>query len=305
MVSCGSLLAIDVGRAAERIETDIRVYVETGSAQVVIIGLSGGLDSAVVSALAVRALGAEQVTAYYLYDRDSAKQSRRRAELIADWLGVELRAHDIEPAMRGEGIYVPVVMRLTVLSGFINRFLNSKVGHLFFGNAPFLCTLHGGEYHGGRFGKFLYDHGVRHVEAAFNARHRYRRRFLEQRAREKGGIVLGAANRSERMVGWFVKGGIDDMPFSPLGGLYKTQVREVGFYLGLPAEVIEQAPSPDMIKGMTDELAIGIDYASLDVILEGIGRGMPDERIVEFGVSAEQIDHVRTMRSLSAWKREG
>ena len=88
-----------------------------------------------------------------------------------------------------------------------------------------------------------------------------------------GACIIGAANRSEGMTGWFVPGGADDMPFQPLMGLYKTQVRQLARHLEVPVEIIRQAPSPDMMRGVTDEVALGIAYEKLDIVLDGIDRG--------------------------------
>ncbi|MHC4501017.1 MAG: NAD(+) synthase, partial [Planctomycetota bacterium] len=130
------------------------------------------------------------------------------------------------------------------------------------------------------------------------------RQFLEGKSDEQNRLLLGAANRSEWQVGWFVKGGIDDVPLSPLIGLYKTQVFELAEYLELPAGIRNQAPSPDMMKGITDECALGIDYNTLDTILDCIDQGVSDEEIVARGISRKDVRLVRTMNDLSRWKRE-
>jgi NAD+ synthase len=106
------------------------------------------------------------------------------------------------------------------------------------------------------------------------------------------------------MTGWFVKGGIDDVAFQPLIGLYKTQVRQLSPYLGMPAEIQDPLPSPDMIKGIGDEAGIGIRYSRLDVILDALDRGLPDEEIVASGIGIRELSLVREMNRLSSWKRE-
>jgi len=232
----------------------------------------------------------------------ASTETRRRAKLVADWLDLELRRHDIAPIMRQRRIYTPLIMRISTLSGFLNRLLIS-VYRFFYDESPFTSTLHNGSFYGHKLRKFFYDHTVRHVEAAFNVRHIYRRQFLEKLAKDQNLLLLGAGNRSEYLVGWFVKDGIDDMPFSPLLGLYKTQVRQLADFLDLPSEIRSQAPSPDMVKGVTDEFAIDISYTTLDIILDGLERGLPDKQIIAAGASEKQISHVRKINQLSAWKR--
>lgn len=288
---------------AESIEAHIQKLLDINWAKGVIIGLSGGIDSAVLTALAVRALGAERVYAYHLFDRDSERDSRRNAQLIADWLGIELKLHNIDPAMHKRHVYAPPIMQIISLSGLINRWLTTKLHRIFNSESPFMLSLRKDSFNGNKLKKFLYNNTIRHIEESFNARHIYRRRFLEKRAKEHNWLVLGAANRSECMVGWFVKGGIDDMLFSPLNHLYKTQVRQLATYLAVPSEIQDQIPSPDMLKGIDDEVAIGIDYPTLDTILHGLENNLPDKQIISLGATIEQVSHVRRMHKLSNWKR--
>ncbi len=167
-----------------------------------------------------------------------------------------------------------------------------------------MSTLRQGKFGGRRLKKLVYNLTVRHIEAGFNARHIYRREMLEKRAQDQNWLLLGAANRSECLVGWFVKDGIDDLPFSPLMGLYKTQIRQLAAYLGIPSEVQKQVPSPDMMKGIGDEFAMGVTYSNIDIILDGMDRALSDDEIIASGVTRREIYLVREMNRLSVWKRE-
>ena len=237
-------LRIDAKHAAECFEQYIRETVESNLTDGVLTGLSGGIDSAVLTALAARALGGKRVKACYFYDRHSGRDSRQLARLAADWLGVELKLADIEPAMRQRKVYSHPVMQITALSGFLNR-LMSGLYRFFYRQSPFVSSLYAGSCDRKKAGKNFYSFGMRYITASFNARHIYRRQLLEKIAADENLLLLGAANRSECMVGWFVKDGIDDLPFSPLMGLYKTQVWQLAEYLDLPGPIRSQVPSPD------------------------------------------------------------
>ena len=297
------LLEIDTEEVSQGIEDYILRLTESHGAEAVVMGLSGGVDSAVLAALVVRALGPERVLAYYLYDRDNEEESAEKAQLLADWLDIELEFYDIGPAMHKGSVYKPLIMRMMGLFGFVNRHFGTRMHRILCGEQPFLSTLHKGSFGGNRIRRFIYNNTVRHVESGFNARHKYRRKYLEDKAVTGNGLVLGAANKSECMVGWFVKDGVDDMPFSPLNGLYKTQVWQLAGYLGLPGRIRRQIPSPDMAKGITDEHAMGISYKELDIILHGLENELSEEQILGSGVTRRQISHVRRMHELSAWKR--
>jgi NAD+ synthase len=75
----------------------IRDAVETSGTQGVVVGLSGGVDSSLSAALAVRALGPERVHGFLLPYRTSSAESERDARVLAEHLGVPHRAIDISP----------------------------------------------------------------------------------------------------------------------------------------------------------------------------------------------------------------
>jgi len=58
-----------------------------------------------------------------------------------------------------------------------------------------------------------------------------------------------------------------------------------------------------MMPGVTDEVALGLDYPRIDMVLDAIERERPDADLLAFDVAQHQIDMVREMTRLSAWKR--
>nr|WP_306520358.1 NAD+ synthase [Gemmatimonas sp.] len=72
-----------------------------------VIGISGGVDSAVSAALAVEALGAENVIGVRLPYRTSSPESLEHAQLVIDALGIESRTVDISPAVDGYLVHEP------------------------------------------------------------------------------------------------------------------------------------------------------------------------------------------------------
>ncbi|KPJ74954.1 MAG: hypothetical protein AMS14_04530 [Planctomycetes bacterium DG_20] len=298
-----SVLRLDAPRAVETIEAHIREVRTPAYPGGILLGLSGGLDSALLSTLVVRALGKDLLHVCFLRERHNETDSLRKARLMADWLGLELEVEDIADAIRERGLYAPLMMRLIGLSRFVNRAVMPKIHHLLVGETPFMTTLRQEKFAGEPVRRFLYDVTAGRIERAFNGRQIYRRERLNQKAKERAALVLGAGNRSEVLTGWFVKDGVDDFPFSPIAGLYKTQVCQLAHYLGLPPEIIDQAPSPDMMRGMTDEVALGVDYDRIDLVFDATERGLPDEELLAAGLTQRQIDLVREMNRRSAWKR--
>jgi putative sterol carrier protein len=117
--------------------------------------------------------------------------------------------------------------------------------------------------------------------------------------------VLGTTNKSEAMTGFVVKWGDNVADVEPLLPLYKTQVRQLARYLGVSQEILDKPPSPDLIPGIVDGLALGMDYETLDKILWGLEVGSTTERMVEtLQVTAAQVEHVQEMQRRSEHLRD-
>ena len=77
-------------------------------------------------------------------------------------------------------------------------------------------------------------------------------------------MVVGTGNRSELSIGYFTKYGDGGVDLLPIGGLLKSEVREAARALGVPEPVIEKAPSAGLWLGQTDESEMGFTYAELE-----------------------------------------
>lgn len=94
-------LALDPELATEWLVTFLRAEFRRRSFTKGVVGMSGGVDSAVTGALTARALGAENVIAVRMPYRTSSPQSLEHAQLVIDALGVQSRTIDISPAVDG------------------------------------------------------------------------------------------------------------------------------------------------------------------------------------------------------------
>ncbi len=90
-------LRLDAELAVEALASFLSDGLENANAASLVVGLSGGVDSALAAALAARAVGAGRVHAYFLPYRDSDPRSAGDARAVADLLGLELTTHDISP----------------------------------------------------------------------------------------------------------------------------------------------------------------------------------------------------------------
>ena len=123
----------------------------------------------------------------------------------------------------------------------------------------------------------------------------------------ENGLVVGAANKSEYRIGYFVKHGCDDASdIMPLLNLYKTQVRELAQYLNIPARIIEKPPSPDMMPGLTDdEEVIGISYEKMDLILMALEKGWELSDIAKtLEIKEDKVFYIKNMMQKSEHMRK-
>ncbi len=100
-----------------------------------------------------------------------------------------------------------------------------------------------------------------------NLKARIRMMLLYYHSNALNSLVAGTGNRTELLVGYFTKYGDGGVDILPIGDLYKTEVRKIAKYLGIPANIIEKAPTAGLWMEQTDEEELGIKYELLDKIL--------------------------------------
>ncbi len=100
------ILRLDAAAETDRVAAIIREQV-LGQLRRrgVVVGLSGGIDSSVVAALSVRALGPEKVLGLFMPEHHSADEALSLGRMLADHLGIEALVEDIAPALEGLGCY--------------------------------------------------------------------------------------------------------------------------------------------------------------------------------------------------------
>lgn len=259
----------------------------------VILGLSGGLDSAVAAALCVRAVGPKKVTALLMPEKDSKKEHIDDAKSIVKKLRIKSKRINMTGHLRKIGLYAVFPLDAIVPEKYRGklvrrsyRYYEDKTGIPYFER-----TLAGSD-------TGLTDAIVNRSHAYYRAKHRMRMLLLYLYGEQKNRLVVGAANKTEYQIGYFVKHGIDSATdIMPIMGLYKTQVIQLARYLGIPENIVVKAPSPDIIPGLDDETAIGLSYEKLDLILLAVEIGWPDADIAQalsgIGVTSKDISYVR------------
>jgi NAD+ synthase len=89
---------------------------------------------------------------------------------------------------------------------------------------------------------------------------------------EGGSLVIGTDHSAENITGFYTKWGDGACDLAPLFGLSKRQVRSIARHLNCPSLLIEKAPTADLESlqpQKTDESALGVSYDQIDDFLEG------------------------------------
>lgn len=137
-----------------------------------------------------------------------------------------------------------------------------------------------------------------------NLKARVRMTVLYYYANRLNRLVCGTSDKSEAMVGYFTKWGDGAADIEPIMDLYKTQVRQLARHIGVPREIVEKPPAPNLWPGQLAEEELGIRYEVLDLILYGLEHFMtPREIVREANVPVELVEMVLRRWRASEHKR--
>jgi NAD+ synthase len=127
-----------------------------------------------------------------------------------------------------------------------------------------------------------------------NIKARSRMIYLYYYANRLNRIVCGSSDKSETMMGYFTKWGDVAADISPIMDLYKTQVRKIAEYVGIPKELAAKPATPALWPNQSAEGELGIKYETLDLILFGLERFMKPQEIAEqLGIELAQVERVK------------
>src|SRR5687768_3723955 len=99
------VLRIDAPQVAEAIETALRSQLTALRRRGIVVGVSGGIDSSVVAALASRAVGPERVLALLMPERDSSSESAELGRLLAKSFGFPVELEELHGVLAAAGCY--------------------------------------------------------------------------------------------------------------------------------------------------------------------------------------------------------
>jgi NAD+ synthase len=297
-----SQMKIDPEKLSLSLEDFIKEHMDKLEREGVILGLSGGIDSAVVAALCKRAVGSEKTLALMMPEKDSREEHVKDALNFAKELGIATRLMDITPYLKELEVYKLAPLSRIPFLGRLRGPLIKKAYRYYereTGETPFSASITGLK-------NKEYSSFISKRNAYYRIKHRLRMVLLYLYGELENRLVVGTANKSEYQIGYFVKHGCDDATdIMPLLNLYKTQVRELARYLNIPSRIIEKPPSPDIIPGIIDEEAIGIPYEKLDLILLALEKGWEIPEIAKaLGMEEKRVVYVKNLIQKSEHMRK-
>ncbi len=270
-----------------------------------VVGLSGGIDSALVSTLCVNALGKEKVLGLILPEKvlglilpekESNPSSKELGIACAEELGIPYEIVDITPQLEAFNLYSA---RDEIIKGIFPEFNSS---YKFKVSLPQdllerdrfnyrIITIQ--SPNGEKKEKRLSINEWFQISAAQNIKQRTRMINLYYHAEKRNYIVAGTTNKSELLMGFYVKYGDGGVDMEPISHLYKTQVYRLGEYLNVNKETLKRPPSPDTysLTVSDQEFFFCIPYDILDILLYGWENKIPEEQISsEVNLTKEQIN---------------
>jgi NAD+ synthase len=238
---------------ADRIAAWLRDRCEDAHARGFVFGLSGGVDSALVARLCQMA--APQRVLGVLLPCYSHPQDDEDARLVAATFGI--------PVARAD------------LSGTFDA-LSESLHHAIKGLPTHVNVV-----------------DIKQQLPEANIKPRLRMTSLYFIANSLNYIVAGTGNRSEITLGYYTKYGDGGVDVLPIGALLKSEVRALARELGVPAQVIDKAPSAGLWMGQTDEAEMGFTYDTLEAYLNHGPSAVP----------AEVAKRIEQLRAASEHKR--
>ncbi len=274
-----NVLAIDPAAEVERIVAWMRAALaQTLHRRGLVVAISGGVDSSVCAALAVRAVGASRVYALILPERDSSGRSARDAGELAAHLGVRVQTQDIAPALESIGCYrsrdeavrrvLPEYREDWRIKVVIAGGREGGINHFrLVAEAP----------DGRRFDAPMALPEYLQIVAATNYKQRLRKTIEYHHADRLNYAVVGTPNRLEYDQGFFVKNGDGSADLKPIAHLYKSQVYGLARYLELPDCVATAEPTTDtysLAQGQ-DEFYFALPWRAMDLALWALEHDLP------------------------------
>jgi NAD+ synthase len=299
-------LEIDPVTTTAEITAAIRGFVSRTRRRGAVVALSGGIDSSVVAALCVRALGSDRVLGLHLPERESAVETLALSQLVSDSLGIVSEVTDITAVLEAVGCYARRDEAIRQVYPTYGPGHESKIvlPDLLDSDSFRIYSLVVRDPDGQEQTTRLTTSAYLGVVAATNFKQRVRKMFEYYHADRLNYIATGTPNRLEYDQGFFVKLGDGSGDLKPIAHLYKTQVYSLAEYLDVPA-AIRARPSTTDTYSMPQsqaEFYFSLPYPLMDLCLFARNHAIPAPEVAAAtGMSEEQV--LRVFRDIEQKRR--
>ena len=296
-ISAG-VLKIDARAVSHEIESSIRDSVLNRlRRRGAVVGISGGVDSSVTAAICAKALGSEHVFGILMPEQDSSPESLELGRKLAEKFGIQYVVEDIAPTLQALGCYErrDNAIRKVIPEygpGWKSKIVLPGVAD---GSKYSLFSVVAQSPDGKQKKVRLTTEAYLGIVAATNFKQRTRKMLEYYHADRLWFAVAGTPNRLEYAQGFFVKNGDGSADFKPIAHLYKTQVYQLGEYLGVPDEILRRPPTTDTysLEQSQEEFYFSVPLETLDLCLFGRNNGMSVDEIANLaGLPVEQVRSV-------------
>ena len=290
-------LRIDLPAMTEHIGEHIRDYLRRTRKKGVVVALSGGIDSSVVAALAVRAVGADRVFGLHMPEEESSPETLGISTGLSDALGIDSAHEDITAILQAFGAYDrrDEAIRLVCPEygpGYRSKIvLPSVIDSDSYRLFSVVVVAPDGEQTQYR----LPPEAYLSIVAATNFKQRARKALEYFHADRLNYVVAGTPNRLEFDQGFFVKLGDGAADVKPIAHLYKCQVYALAEHLDVPEEIRTRPSTTDTysLPQSQEEFYFSLPHERMDLCLYGKNHDVPKEQVAEAtGLTLEQLDRV-------------
>ena len=235
-----------------------------------VVGLSGGIDSAVTTSLCAKSLGSEKVLGLIMPEKESDSKSQIHAKKVAEKYNIKTKIIDITSILESFEVYQnkESIIKEKFPDFSINckyrMMITSKLKNLI--GIPFLEIL---DEKNKQHKLKISSSEFLTLTAATSIKHRVRMTMLYFHAEKNNFCVAGTTNKSEYLQGYFVKYGDGGSDIEPLVNLYKSQIYQLGEFLKVPIEILTKDPSPDVWSFTTSdqEFFYSVPYDIVDLLM--------------------------------------
>ncbi len=295
------VLKIDAAAESERIAASIRDLVFTKLRRKgAVVGVSGGIDSAVVAYLCARALGPERVLVLFTPEADSSSDSLRLGKMLAASIGAPSLLEDITPILQAAGCYErrDAAIRQVFPDYGARHKCKMVLPDLLNGDRYPIYFMVVRSPNGETSQVRLTADAYLGVLAATNLKQRTRKMVEYYHADLKHYVVAGTPNRLEYDQGFFVRYGDGAADMKPIAHLYKSQVYQLAAYLGVPQEIQNRVPTTDTysLEQSQEEFYFSLPLEKMDLCLYGKNQGIAASELAPLvGLAERQVERVYSL----------